>query len=59
MRTREEINNKLKEHSCDTPSKWREKAEWRMTNKSCHVLGLVEQVETCGQAYHVYLSDAL
>lgn len=29
-----EINNKLKEHSCDTPSKWREKAEWRMANKS-------------------------
>ena len=34
MRTREEIISKLNAHSGDTPSKWREKAEWRNTNKS-------------------------
>ena len=34
MRTREEIISKLNAHSDDTPSKWREKAEWRNTNKS-------------------------
>ena len=34
MRTREEIISKLKNHSSETPSKWREKAEWRNENKS-------------------------
>ena len=34
MRTREEIISKLNAHSSDTPSKWREKAEWRNANKS-------------------------
>ena len=34
MRTREEIISKLKSHSSDTRSKWREKAEWRNVNKS-------------------------
>lgn len=34
MKTSEEIISKLKEHGSDTPSKWREKAEWRVTNKS-------------------------
>lgn len=34
MKTSEEIISKLKEHGSDTPSKWREKAEWRMANKS-------------------------
>ena len=34
MRTREEIISKLKKHSSETPSKWREKAEWRNENKS-------------------------
>ena len=34
MRTREEILSKLNAHSSETPSKWREKAEWRKVNKS-------------------------
>ncbi|MBD5320893.1 MAG: helix-turn-helix transcriptional regulator [Bacteroides sp.] len=34
MRTREEIISKLNAHLGDKPSKWREKAEWRNTNKS-------------------------
>ena len=34
MRTREEIISKLNANSGDTPSKWREKAEWRNANKS-------------------------
>ena len=34
MRTANEIVSKLKEHQPSTPSKWREKAEWRMANKS-------------------------
>ena len=34
MRTREEIMCQLNTHSSDTPSKWREKAEWRNANKS-------------------------
>ena len=34
MRTREEIISKLKKLSSETPSKWREKAEWRNENKS-------------------------
>ena len=34
MRTREEIISKLNAHSSDTPSKWREKAELRIENKS-------------------------
>ena len=34
MRTREEIMCQLNTHSSDTPSKWREKAEWRNVNKS-------------------------
>lgn len=29
-----EIISRLKEHQSSTPSKWREKAEWRMKNKS-------------------------
>ena len=33
MRTREEIISKLKSHSSETPSRWREKAEWRNANK--------------------------
>lgn len=33
-----EIISRLKEHQSSTPSKWREKTEWRMKNKSwlCH-----------------------
>ena len=34
MRTREEIISKLKSHSSEAPSRWREKAEWRNANKS-------------------------
>lgn len=34
MRTKEEIRAKLAEHESETPSKWREKAEWRMANRS-------------------------
>ena len=34
MRTREEIIYKLKSHPSQTPSRWREKAEWRKANKS-------------------------
>lgn len=34
MKTREETISKLNEHRSDTPSKWRENAEWRMANKS-------------------------
>ena len=34
MRTREEIISKLKSHSSETPSRWREKTEWRNANKS-------------------------
>lgn len=34
MKTREEIINKLQEHSSATPSKWRENAEWRIANRS-------------------------
>lgn len=34
MKTKEEIISRLKEHENPTPSKWREKAEWRMANKS-------------------------
>lgn len=34
MNTREEILSKLKIHSGETPSKWREKAEWRNANKA-------------------------
>ena len=34
MKAKEEILSKLNEHSSRTPSKWREKAEWRMANKS-------------------------
>lgn len=34
MKTKEEIISKLSEHSSSSPSKWREKAEWRMANKS-------------------------
>ena len=34
MRTREEIISKLKAHSSETPSMWRENAEWRNENKS-------------------------
>lgn len=33
MKTKEEIISKLSEHSSSSPSKWREKAEWRMANK--------------------------
>ena len=34
MKTESEIISKLKQHSSLTPSKWRENAEWRITNKS-------------------------
>ncbi|MBD5206073.1 MAG: helix-turn-helix transcriptional regulator [Bacteroidales bacterium] len=34
MRTKEDITNKLSDHCSDTPSKWLEKAEWRMDNRS-------------------------
>lgn len=34
MKTKEETISRLKEHEGSTPSKWREKAEWRMANKS-------------------------
>ena len=34
MRTREEIISKLKSHSSESPSRWRERAEWRNANKS-------------------------
>lgn len=34
MRTKEDIIDNLSNHSSDTPSKWREKAEWRMDNRS-------------------------
>ncbi|MDE6272944.1 MAG: helix-turn-helix transcriptional regulator [Muribaculaceae bacterium] len=34
MKTKEEIISKLEAHKSDEPSKWREKAEWRLTNKS-------------------------
>lgn len=34
MKTKEEIISRLKEHESSTPSKWREKADWRKTNKS-------------------------
>ena len=33
MRTREEIISKLKSHSSETPSRGREKGEWRNANK--------------------------
>ena len=33
MRTHEEIISKLKEHQSATPSKWRERAEWRIKNR--------------------------
>ena len=34
MRKREEILSKLKSHSSEAPSRWRERAEWRNANKS-------------------------
>jgi len=34
MKTNEEIITKLKEFQSETPSRWRENAEWRMKNKS-------------------------
>lgn len=34
MKNKEEIISSLSEHRSSTPSKWREKAEWRMANKS-------------------------
>lgn len=34
MKTGEEILSKLNSHASDTPSKWREKAEWRKANKT-------------------------
>ena len=34
MKNKEEIISRLSEHRSLTPSKWREKAEWRMANKS-------------------------
>ena len=33
MKTQNEIVSKLKEHQPSTPSKWRDHAEWRRTNK--------------------------
>lgn len=34
MKTKEEIISKLNKHMSASPSEWREKAEWRMANKS-------------------------
>lgn len=34
MKTREEILSKLNAHGSESPSKWRENAEWRNANKS-------------------------
>mgnify|MGYP000035670675 CR=1 FL=1 len=34
MKTREEVISGLQRHSSTTPSGWRERAEWRMANKS-------------------------
>lgn len=34
MRNTSEIVSKLREHQSQNPSRWREKAEWRMANKS-------------------------
>lgn len=34
MKVSNEIISNLKEHQTSTPSKWRENAEWRVTNKS-------------------------
>ena len=34
MKTKEEIISKLNKHVSASPSEWREKAEWRMANKS-------------------------
>ncbi|MDE7462970.1 MAG: helix-turn-helix transcriptional regulator [Muribaculaceae bacterium] len=34
MKTKKEIISKLEAHKSETPSKWREKAEWRLANKS-------------------------
>lgn len=34
MKTKEEIIAKLHEHAGTSPSKWKEKAQWRMANKS-------------------------
>ena len=33
VKTKEEIINNLKQHQSKNPSKWREKAEWRMANR--------------------------
>lgn len=34
MKTKEETVARMEEHRSATPSKWREKAEWSMANKS-------------------------
>lgn len=34
MKNKEEILSKLREHSSSAHSKWREKAEWRIANKT-------------------------
>lgn len=34
MKTKEEIVSRLNNHESSTPSQWREKAEWRMSNKT-------------------------
>ena len=34
MKSRDEIISRLNEHSDSNTSRWREKAEWRMANKS-------------------------
>ncbi len=34
MKTREETIKRLNDYKSETPSKWRENAEWRMANKS-------------------------
>lgn len=34
MKNKEEILSKLREHSSSATSKWREKAEWRIANKT-------------------------
>lgn len=34
MKTKEELISKLNQHRSDSPSKWRDNAEWRLANKS-------------------------
>ena len=54
MKTKEEIISKLEAHKSKTPSKWREKAEWRLTNKSwlrysqCIAMKILDRMEEIG-----------